>query len=395
MVHVDLLVLGAGAAGLMAALEASGRGLAVAVVDHGPVVGRKVRLAGGGMGNVTNRQMSAAHFVGTQPAFVTPALKGWTPDKMLRLLESLDIGYEERELGRLFCTDPAARLVEGLVARCEARGVRFLLRREVGRVEQRAGGGFEVDLSGEQVASAALLVALGSGAWPSAGATDRGLAVARGFGHRIVPPYPVLTPFVMPPNWPLHGLQGISLPVRLETGGQVFEEPLLFTHKGVSGPVVLRASCHWRPGMELRVDFLPALRVGELLNEPGNGRLDVASVLRRALPARLAEALVPPELAGIRAAEIGRVNRQRLEAAVHHHVATPGRTEGMARAEAAGGGVDTACLDPKTLESRLVPGLYFAGEVVDIAGLLGGYNLHWAFASGRAAGEAAARRNRP
>ena len=214
-----------------------------------------------------------------------------------------------------------------------------------------------------------------------------GMRLARRWGHRVVPVRPVLVPFVCPDTWPLHGLAGVSLPAAVEVHGRAFSSSLLFTHKGLSGPAALQASCLWRPGETLHIDFLPGQSVPEIMHQPQWGKSTVLGLFKKLLPTRLAERLVPPALAGRHVAQTGKKEREALALGVHTHALVPTRTEGMGHAEAAAGGVDTTDINPRTLESRLCPGLYFAGEVLDVTGLLGGYNLHWAWASGKAAGE--------
>ena len=231
-----------------------------------------------------------------------------------------------------------------------------------------------------------MLIALGSPAWPQIGASDFGLQLARRWGHRTVPVRPVLTPLLMSEDWPLHGLSGISLPVRVSVASRSFEQDMLFTHKGLSGPAILQASCFWRKDMPLAIDFMPHIEVKALMHAPEHGKMLVRGLLGRYLPDRLAERLIPEALARRKVAETGKRDRDALSVAIHAHTVIPMRGEGLAKAEAAAGGVDTDGVNPDTLESRLRPGLFFAGEVLDVTGLLGGYNLHWAWACGLAAG---------
>lgn len=408
MPGTDLLVLGAGAAGLMAALTASARGLAVTVADGGPVAGRKVRVAGGGKGNFTNRHMSPEHFHGADPAFVRPALRAFPADAMLRLLDTFGVPWEEREYGQIFGTVPAVRVVEALTERCRAQGVRFLFRATPAEAEQRPSGEFAVRLTTpdghETFMARRLLLALGSPAWPQCGATDAGLRLTKAFGHGSTPFRPALTPLVMEPRWLLEGLQGISADVRLCTGGLEFRQPLLVTHRGLSGPAVLQASAHWRQGQPLTVDFLPNQPLKALMHAPENGALPPATLLRRHLPQRLADCLLTEALQRLKnrnlpcpdpsrgVAQWGRAQREVLTETVHALSLFPLRSEGMKQAEAALGGVLTQDFNPRTMESRRVPGLFAAGELMDITGDLGGYNLHWAFAGGLLAGTACSRK---
>lgn len=386
----DVIIIGAGASGLFCAAEAGARGRRVLILDRAREPGKKLLLAGGGKANVTNRSVSAANYVGGDPAFTASAIASFSPESLLRLLEQTGIAVEEREHGQLFCRLGARALLDMLLARCRNAGCTLRFERPAEAVEKTPEG-FTVHSGRENFSASALVLATGSGAWPQCGADDSGLRLARLLGHRIVPPRPVLSPLVMPAEWPLHGLAGISTDVRIACDtpdSPSFTLPLLFTHKGVSGPAALQASCYLRNGGSLRLDFLPHTPLVEILNAAGAGKLGARALLARHLPERLTRALLPPDISERKSAELSRKDRDRLRDALHNHAVTPLRSEGMRRAEAAAGGVDTRDADPKTMQSRILPGLYFCGEALDIAGQLGGYNLHWAWASGFAAGQA-------
>ncbi len=382
----DAVILGAGAAGLMCAMTAGRRGFSCAVIDHSPVAGRKVRLAGGGKGNVTNKFISAEWYVGSQPNFPEALLKRCSTAFVLRMLETFGIDWEERDYGQIFCTVQAARLVESLMQTCRDAGTAFLFNAEFGDITYE-NGMFHVSTSKGDVHAPRLVIATGSPAWPACGATDAGMRLARQWGHKVIPVRPALVPLIFPESWPLHGLSGISLTAAVSAGGRTFRYPLLFTHKGMSGPGILQASCFWKPGSSLSIDFLPEHSALELMHLPEHGKNTVLGLFRRFLPSRLAERLVPETLASKKVAQLSKKERESVNAALHAHSVQPIRSEGMGHAEAAAGGVDTADVNPRTLESRKQPGLYFAGEVLDVTGLLGGYNLHWAWASGKAVGE--------
>lgn len=385
MPHYDVVILGAGASGLWAAMTAAKRGKSVCVVDHGKRAGRKVLIAGGGKCNFTNLEMTPADFVSRNPHFVKSALARFTPWDMVAFLGRHDICWEEREFGRLFCRDSAEEIVSALLSECRKARVVFRLEEEIRGVVKK--GAFEVTLGTGTVTAAACLIALGGPAWPQVGATDAGHRIAKQFGHTIIPARPALVPLTLPSDWALRGLTGIALPVTLAVGGKRFTENLLFTHKGISGPVVLQASCHWERGREIVADFLPGKRVEALLAEAG-GKPLVRTVLSRFLPERLAEALLTTHLGARQIAQLTAKELALLAHLVHTHPIAPVGTEGMRKAEATGGGVDTADVSSKTMESRFTPGLYLTGELLDVTGQLGGYNLHWAWASGQAAGEA-------
>ena len=381
----DVLILGAGASGLMCALTAAGRGRRVALVDHAVSPGRKIVVSGGGKANFTNLHMDIDNFVGQAPEFCEPALAQFPPQRMLDFFASHDLAWEEREHGQLFGRAQAGVLVDALVRDCAKGKYRFFLEQRIIAVEKH-GDGFCVRLEGRELHSASLVLALGSPAWPQVGATEAGSHWARQLGHSVSPFRPVLAPLRMPASWPLHGLAGISLSATLSTGGYVRTDDVLFTHDGLSGPAALHASCHWCAGQPLTVDFLPHTALSALLDAPECGKLLPRTLFSRHMPQRLADALLPAELARRKIAELSRAARNALCAAVHAHTVIPEGTAGMRRAEAAAGGVRTDELDPWSMESLRSPGLYIIGELVDIAGHLGGYNLHWAWASGALAG---------
>ncbi|SBV97575.1 conserved hypothetical protein [uncultured delta proteobacterium] len=391
----DTIILGAGPAGLTAAGYAarpngyqSGR---VLVLDKAPRPGTKLLLAGGGKGNLTNRNVAVSDYVGEKPDFAAPALTRVTPETILTALRKTDIPLEEREHGRMFCTTSARVVLDRLLARLARTAVAVRTGTAVTSI-RHAGGIFTVSCNGASFTAPRCILATGGPAWPQCGADDSGLHLARELGHRIVPPRPVLVPFVMPEGWPLAGLAGISLPARIACdtpGAPAFTDSLLFTHKGVSGPAALQISCWWKKGTALTIDFLPGENAGTLLDS-ATGKATPASVLGRLLPERLLAALLDGAVSRRRVAELSRKQRDAVADALHRHRVIPSRTEGLAKAEAAAGGVDVAGVDPATMQSRLVPGLFFCGEVLDITGRLGGYNLHWAWASGTVAGEAAA-----
>ena len=391
--RTDVLILGAGAAGLLCARTAARRGRRVMLADHAATPGRKLALSGGGKANFTNIHMGIEHYVGTEADFCEPALSAFSPKDIMTLLAGHGLVWEEREHGQLFGLDRADTLVDALVRDCREAGCRFWLEHAIEDVE-RSPHGFTVRLRHKggvrTVNAASLVLALGSPAWPQAGASDAGTRWAKKLGHTTLPFRPVLVPLRMPASWPLQGLSGISLKVRLRTAhdGTVYErvDDLLFTHSGISGPAVLQLSCRWREGQEILMDFLPHVRFDQLLDAPENGKLLARTLLCRHLPQRLADALVPGELTRRKAAELSRSARTALRDSVHAHRVIPAGHEGLRRAEAAAGGVSTAQINAWSMESLLTPGLFLVGELLDVTGHLGGYNLHWAWASGHLAG---------
>jgi predicted Rossmann fold flavoprotein len=387
MATYDCIIIGAGPAGLTAAAAASAGGKRVLVLDKASRPGTKLLLAGGGKANVTNRSAACADYVGEDPEFAACALARRPPEAILGELRAAGIVLEERGYGRMFCKGSARAVLDLLAARLPDN-CRIQTESAVQRIT-RQGAMFSVVCPAAAHSAPCLALATGSPAWPQCGADGSGLRLARALGHRIVPPRPVLAPFVAPPAWPLTELSGMSLPVRIRCDAPespAFEDELLFTHKGLSGPAALQISCWWRKGLALVIDFLPDGNMAALL-DAATGKATPRSLLSRRLPDRLIARLLDPALAARRTAELSRAQRRLLADAVHRHRLVPLRSEGMGKAEAAAGGVDTREVDPRSMESRIVPGLFFCGEILDITGRLGGYNLHWAWASGLIAGE--------
>ena len=382
----DVAILGAGAAGLTCAHVAASRGLSAALLDKAPAAGGKIPVSGGGKANFTNLHMGPAYFIGEQTEFCEYALDRFGPQDMVQRVQSYGIAWEERTHGQLFCLSSARGLAERLFADCERAGCVFFPNRTIQRIVPE-GKHFTVETDGGPLYARRCVLALGSPAWPQAGGSDAGWRLAKQLGHRVLPARPVLTPFIMPENWPLHGLTGISLPVRVSIAGQHFEDDLLFTHRGLSGPASLKASAVWRQGETLRIDFLPHANVYTLLDARDNGKLLTRTLLSRHMPQRLADALLPEAAARRKVAELPRTLRDSLHSAVHECPVRPSGMGGLKKAEVCAGGVDTRELNPWTMESLRVPGLHIIGEMVDITGQLGGYNLHWAWASGVTAGE--------
>ena len=419
----DVIILGAGASGLMCASVAAERGKSVLLADHGPKPGRKLAVTGGGKCNLTNRDVTLRDYVGENPQFCRSALSRCTPGNILDMCSEAGIATEEREHGQIFCQRSARDLVNFLVRKCLNLGCRIILEEKIlaaetspvrepsppSSGETAARPRFYVHTSGSRHEGRSLVIALGGPAWPQVGASGTGYELARTFGHRIVPIRPVLTGLVMSGNWPLLGLSGLSTTASIrvlppdgsereamrKTGGHNRQNtgilaadtlPLLFTHKGISGPATLQASLYWRKNDRLLLDFLPGPALSALLDDPASGKMLCRNLFRRHLPDRLCDALLPAELGGKKVAETSRRERERLTAIFKAHHVIPTGSEGFAKAEAAAGGVSTEDVSSRSMESKQVPGLFFCGEVLDVTGRLGGYNLHWAFASGSAAG---------
>jgi len=394
--HVDAVILGAGAAGLYCAGIAGQRGLRVLVIDHAAKVAEKIRISGGGRCNFTNRDTTPAQFLSANPHFCRSALARHTPADFIGLVRRHGIGFHEKHKGQLFCDDSAEQIIRMLLAECEAGGVQRWQPCTLATV-RTVDNGFELDTSAGPVRCAQFVVASGGLSIPKIGASDIGHRLARQFGHTLVPPRPALVPLTFDArDWaPFVPLAGASLPVQVTTGsGKAagrFDEDLLFTHRGLSGPAILQISSFWQPGQPLRLDLLPGQDAADTLRTAKAAtRRQLGNVLAGLLPQRLAEAwLARLDLDATRPLpEVRDKDLQRLAETLARWSITPDGTEGWRKAEVTAGGVDTRELDSRSMESRRQPGLFFIGEVVDVTGWLGGYNFQWAWASAAACAEA-------
>jgi hypothetical protein len=385
---VDVAILGAGAAGMMCALEAGRRGRRVVLLDHAVRAGKKILISGGGRCNFTNIHCRAENFLSENPHFAKSALARFTPADIIAMVEKHGIRYHEKTLGQLFCDRSAQDFVTMLERECNEAGVRLLTNTRV--VSVAPDGQFLVETTAGLFCANSVVVATGGLSIPKMGATDFGYRLAQQFGLRIVECRPALVPLVLSAEdceqW--CDLAGVSAEVIVEGGARKrqgrFREKMLVTHRGLSGPAMLQVSSYWRPGEQITLDLAPDVDVlAPLLKR--NARRDPAAAalaLRAVLPGRMAErwvALHKPE-------DWTNPSLARMKRQLHAWRITPAGTEGYAKAEVTAGGVDTAELDAKTMQSRRVPGLYFIGEVVDVTGWLGGYNFQWAWASGVSAG---------
>ena len=387
MQSFDVIILGAGAAGLMCAIEAGKRGRRVAVLERAERIGKKILISGGGRCNFTNLHCRPENFISANPHFAKSALARYTPADFIALVEKHGIPYHEKTLGQLFCDGSAQQIVAMLEEECRAVGVRILTNVNVEQVPRE--NGFLLRAGGQEFQAASLVVATGGLSIPKMGATGFGYDLARQFGLKIVEPRPALVPLVFNKDDSAHfcDLAGVSAEVVASIGPQSFREKMLITHRGLSGPAILQISSYWKPATPIALDLAPDHELTAVLRDP-KARRDLASArtaFRAALPSRLAERWLevhPPQGWSNHALE-------ELERRVHNWQVVPEGTEGYAKAEVTAGGVDTNELSAKTMESRKVPGLYFIGEVVDVTGHLGGFNFQWAWASGYCAGQAA------
>ena len=388
-----MLIIGAGAAGLMCAIAAGQRGRRVLVVDHANKVGKKILMSGGGRCNFTNTGATPANYLSANPHFAKSALARYTPADFIALVEKHRIAYHEKELGQLFCDDSSKQIVRMLLDECAAAGVTVEANCGVQRV-RKTPEGFSVFTAHGEVHAESLVIASGGLSIPSMGASGFGYELARQFGHAVLPTRAGLVPLTLSGKHQEHyqDLAGVTLPaVDTHVGKQGFRAGLLFTHRGISGPAILQISSYWKPGDDLRIDLLPDQDVGEWLVEQRTARplAELKTVLGDVLPKRLAQRLCEQwfesrPMRQYREAELTQVGTQ-----LNAWPITASGTEGYRTAEVTMGGVDTDGLSSSTMQSKLVPGLYFIGEVVDVTGWLGGYNFQWAWASGQAAGEVA------
>ena len=389
----DVVVIGAGAAGLMCAITAGQRGRRVLVVEHANKPGKKILMSGGGRCNFTNTGTGPGNFLSANPHYCKSALARYTPADFIALVERHGIAYHEKELGQLFCDESSKQIVRMLLDECEAAGVRVEIGCSVEDVKQREGGGFGLRTARGPFVAASLVVASGGLSIPSMGASGFGYQLARQFGHAVLPTRAGLVPLTLSGTHleRLQGLSGVALPVEASCNGASFRNAMLVTHRGLSGPSILQISSYWQPGDALRLDLLPTLDAEALLREQRQSRPAAAlkTVLSDQLPKRFAQRLCEAWLPNRPMRQFTERELHDIAAQLHHWPITASGTEGYRTAEVTLGGVDTRELSSSSMESRRVSGLYFVGEVVDITGWLGGYNFQWAWASGHAAGEVA------
>ena len=391
MDRFDVVVIGAGAAGMMCAIEAARRGRRVLVRDHAKTAGEKIRISGGGRCNFTNLHTAPDCFISANPRFCISALSRYKPADVIALLERHGVAWHEKTLGQLFCDGSATQVVDLLKAEMAAAGAMLRLATPVLGVAKSADG-FRVSLQGDDVACEALVIATGGKSIPKMGATSFGYQVAEQFGVGVVEARPGLVPLTFEAALleRLKALAGVSLDVRVSCGKTRFEEAMLFTHRGLSGPAILQISSYWRPGEAIEVDMAPGVDVYGALKQASaeNGRASTVTVLAQWLPRRLAQLIAETNQADGNLAEASDGRLKGLAAAVNAWRVKPVGSEGYRTAEVTVGGVDTRALDGRTMAVKAVPGLYFIGEVVDVTGWLGGYNFQWAWASGWCAGQA-------
>lgn len=384
----NTIIIGAGAAGLMCAAHTGGRTL---LIDHAKAVGEKIRISGGGRCNFTNLHTEPANFLSNNPHFCKSALSRYTQWDFIELVNKHGISWHEKTLGQLFCDETAKDIIAMLVAETKAAGAQIRLQTSVESITQ-IDGGFSLKLGLETLTCANLVIATGGKSIPKIGATGFGYDIARQFDLPVTETRAGLVPFTFP-NGDFKAISGTAVDARLTAArGPAFDEALLFTHRGLSGPAVLQTSSYWREGEEVSIHLIPKTDIFETLRtkRQSSGRRQITTELADLLPARLVDLLkVDLQLSG-NLADHSDDRLLEIANALQNWRVKPAGTEGYRTAEVTLGGVDTDALSSKTMEAKSVPGLYFIGEVVDVSGWLGGYNFQWAWSSGWAAGTAIA-----
>lgn len=387
----DVIVLGAGAAGMMCAIRAGQRGRSVAVLDHARAPGEKIRISGGGRCNFTNIHAGPKNFLSANPHFAKSALARFTPQDFIAMVGRHGIAWHEKTLGQLFCDDSAKDIIRMLTDEMRAAGAELWLRTDISNVEQSADG-YRVSTSEGVFQASSLVVATGGKSIPKMGATGFAYRVAEQFGLPLIETRPGLVPLTLDPQLlqRLAPLSGIAAPAEIRHGKTSFREALLFTHRGLSGPAILQISSYWREGEDITVVIEPDIDILALLKKAKqvNGRQSAQTALAEILPKRLAQHIVESDGISGNMADQSDKRLQQLAAAVQSWPVKPSGSEGYRTAEVTLGGIDTACLDSRTMEVKAIPGLFSIGECVDVTGWLGGYNFQWAWASGHVAGEA-------
>jgi len=387
---VDVVIIGAGAAGMMCAIEAGKRGRRVLVIDHAKAPGEKIRISGGGRCNFTNRNVRPENFLSQNPRFAISALRRYRPADFITWVERHRIAYHEKTLGQLFCDGSAREIIEALLTDMREAGVSLRLSSTVSNIAT-AEGGFRMKVNGADLICRSLVIATGGKSIPKMGATGFGYEVARQFGLAITKIRPALVPLTFEVGLleRLRGLTGIALDALAKVGKARFSGAMLFTHRGLSGPAILQISSYWREGEEIELNMAPGVDAFAVLRaaRTDQPRQSPQTALATLVPKRLAQHIV--EIEGLKGnlADCSDKALRRLADAVNHWRVKPVGSEGYRTAEVTLGGVDTSGLDSRTLEAKVVPGLFFIGEVVDVTGWLGGYNFQWAWASGWCAGQ--------
>lgn len=389
--HYDVIIVGAGAAGLMCAVEAGKRGRRVLLIDKANAVGEKIRISGGGRCNFTNIHTTPDNYLSRNPHFCISALRRYTPAHFISLIEKHSIAYHEKTLGQLFCDGSSKQIIAMLVDECEVAGVQIRLNTTIEKIRNDAERFILTVSQREHVEADSVIIATGGPSIPKMGATGWGYDIAKQFGLNVVPPRAALVPFTLSETMmkQLRPLAGISLEAIVSCNGVTFREGLLFTHRGLSGPSILQISSYWHEGDEVSINFAPDEDVFSRLKvtRQSHPKLEIQTVLGQFLPKKLVQYLCDHGGYSGRLSDYSNKKLELIAKDINSWKIIPTGTEGYRTAEVTLGGVDTDELSSKTFEAKKVPGLFFIGEVVDVTGHLGGFNFQWAWASGHAAGQ--------
>jgi predicted Rossmann fold flavoprotein len=387
LIKKDVVVIGAGAAGLMCSIEAGKRNRSVLVLDHMGAIGKKIRGSGGGRCTFTNIYLRPDNYLSANSHFCKSALARFTPNDFITMVEKHGIAYHEKENGQLFCRNTSGDIVRMLSVECRNAGVEILVNCRIGSIAKA--DHFRISTDSGRIDAATLVIATGGLSYPALGATDMGFRTARRFGLKITQLKPALVPFV----FSLHdqklfdALSGVSFHAEVNCRGKRFRGEILFTHRGLSGPAILQGSSYWDCGEEIAIDLMPEKDAYALFNSKRKSRIELSNLLSEHLPRRFSRTWCELYAPSRPMCQYTEKELKDIAHQVHHWTIEPEGTEGYGNAEVTAGGVDTVELSSKTMEAKKVPGLYFAGEVVDVTGQLGGYNLQWAWSSGFVAGQ--------
>lgn len=389
MEFFDVIVIGAGAAGMMAAMTAGEQGAKVLLIDHSTKIGEKIRISGGGRCNFTNLGASPKNYLSQNPHFAISALSNYTQHDFIKLVEKHKISYHEKTLGQLFCDHSSKQIIDMLVSECNDAGVKFELGKKV--ISIKKSENFIIKTDTDEYAGRNLIISTGGLAIPKLGATGFGYDIAKQFGINVIEPYPALVPLTFSEQMQqkFKELSGIAIDAVAEFGKTQFRENILFTHKGLSGPAILQISSYMKDplGKELKLNLSPVLNLSEEFKSNKNSKMSISGFLKNYFPNRFVDFFFADQSQKLVDSKLK--NLEEIATELHSFKLEINGTEGYLKAEVTGGGVDTNELSSKTMESKKVKGLYFIGEVVDVTGWLGGYNFQWAWSSGYAAGMAA------
>lgn len=387
----DVIIIGAGAAGLMCAIEAGKRGRRVLVLDHANKVGKKILMSGGGRCNFTNYYIDPTRYISRNPHFLKSALSRYTQWDFIELVKKHNIPFYEKTLGQLFCVNKSKDIVTMLLAECDDAGVTVQINTSIENIKKINSSGFELKTSQGKLSTQSLVIATGALSIPTLGATPFAYHIAEQFGLKVWPTRPGLVPFTLDPRdkEKLTPLSGIALDSVVQYKHIQFKEGLLFTHRGLSGPVILQISSYYQPGEPISINLLPEVNLLETLKAARSStpKKQLNSVLTTHLPKRVAEIFTPEHLATKNLADLANQDLETIANTINNWCIKPNGTEGYRTAEVTLGGIDCNAVSSKTMEVQSVPGLYFIGEALDVTGWLGGYNFQWAWSSGWASGQ--------